>query len=118
MSQLATTRITIADALSTVDGITGLPYPPKTIARGQGWPEWSYSAPSTYAGDEATWLVHVVLAAGAPDAVAIAADSLIDALTDALAEIGSVTRWEPSSFIPEKAGDQTLPAITFTLSTV
>jgi hypothetical protein len=118
VTRLTDTRVEIAAALSSVAGVTGTPYPPRTIARGMGWPEWSYSEPSTYQGDQATWLVHVVLPAGTPESVAIAADELIEEITAALDEIAAVTRYEPSSFIPEAGGDQTLPAITYTLTTV
>jgi hypothetical protein len=118
MSALSDTRDEIAAALSTVTGITGSPYPPRVIARGMGWPEWSYSEPSTYLGDQTTWLVHVVLPAGTVDAIAAAADEIVDELTEALDAVAAVTRYEPSSFIPDAGGDQTLPAITYTVTTV
>jgi hypothetical protein len=118
MSALSDARQRIADALSQVDGLTGYPAKPRTAARGQGWPEWSYSEPSTYTGDQATWLVHVVLAAGLEDAIAVSADELVDAVLAQLEDIAEVTRWEPTTLIPAAKGDPTLPCLTFTITTV
>ncbi len=110
-------RNEIAAALIAA-GIDGTAYPPRTLARGQGWPEWSYSEPATYLGDSVTWLVHVILPAGTPESVAATADEILDEILAELERVSSVTRYEPSTFIPEAGGDQTLPAITFTVTTV
>jgi len=83
------TRQQIADALSTVAGITGEALEPATKAAGQGWPVWR-STDVINGCDAMTvnWYVFVVLPGGDPNVPADAADPLVLPISRALNDIG------------------------------
>jgi hypothetical protein len=112
------TRQDIADALSTLPGITGQPLPPRVMAPGIGWPEWTRTEPLTATGDRITWAVHVTLPAGSPEATVMEADALTGALLDALYELGEIQTLEPTTVIVQQGGAAGLPCLTATLTTV
>lgn len=77
----ADTRQAIADALSTVTGVTGYPANPGTPTVGDGWPQWRGGVP--HAGAlENTWNVLIVL----PQDDETSADSFADSHGEALLE--------------------------------
>lgn len=112
------TRADIAEALSTVEGVTGQALPPRTPRAGQGWPEWQQTTPSTMTGDEITWQVHVALPSGSPDSTVLEADAIVGALLDALIELGDIQTVQPTTLVMQQAGAQPLPCITVTMTTV
>ena len=112
------TRQDIADALSRIEGVTGLATPPPTPAAGLGWPEWRQTVPSTLTGDEVTWAVHTLLPGGRQDATVLEADPLILALTDSLEDLGVIQTIEPTTYLVQSGGSAALPCITVTITTV
>lgn len=93
-------RQQIADALSTVDGVTGYPYQPTSARAGDGWPLYQGAE-----RDEATglfahnWSVGVALPQDEQAANAFL-DSHLDAIDQALLSSGSgyIDRIDPANF--------------------
>jgi hypothetical protein len=110
------TRDLIAAALSTVAGVTGHGWVPRTVAPGQAWCEWEKTEyESTMCVPPVattTWSVAVVLPADTP----MAFDSLIGPVAAALAGVGSVVSAEPGG-VTATDGNQLVPALMFTLTT-
>lgn len=78
----AQTRLDIAAALDTVDGVHGYAARPNVLGDGDAWPQWRGSE---YAGGHAqsnTWAVMIVL----PQADDVAADAFVDTHGDVLAD--------------------------------
>jgi hypothetical protein len=77
------TRAAIAAALSTVSGVRGSAYQPKTVRTGQAWPEFVGATRGPGDAWEATWRVMVVLSAD-PTKASQQIDTLSPLLVDAL----------------------------------
>ena len=108
------TRTQIADALSTVEGVTGSALEPPTKGAGQAWPVWRDSV--TLNGCDAVtvnWFVYVVLPDGDVNAPPDAADPLALPLSRAIHSTGlTVERWEP--FRLQLGPDNSIPVLRFT----
>lgn len=105
---LADDRQDIADAVSTIAGVTGHRYRPAPVMAGAAWP--LLSAIQRSPEFEVTWMVVVALPTGerrASDWM----DANHDALCDALEEFGVVERLEPGNLATE-AGDMDVMIIT------
>lgn len=97
-----TTRQDIADALSTVTGITGSASRPTVVAEGAAWPQVaSHDRDDGYF--MTTWSVYVVMPAD-DQAAADTYDSSIATLRAALHAVVYVDRDEPV-LIPTESGD-------------
>ncbi|HEY3516611.1 MAG TPA: hypothetical protein VGL98_06145 [Gammaproteobacteria bacterium] len=104
-------RQAIADALSTVDGVTGSRYRPTVIAPGAAWPLLdSLAAADGVPAFEVTWRVLVALPTGEQRASEWF-DEHHEELADALADFGYVERIEPGRLDTE-AGDIDIMIIT------
>ena len=112
-----TTRQDIAAALSTVDGISGHPMPPRTPGRGQGWPVWQRRSPLTLTADELAWLVFVTLPAGLTESTILEADQLTEDVLAALASVGVIEEIRPDILQSAQDGGQPLPVLTVTMTT-
>lgn len=110
---LAGDRQAIADALSTIDGVTGFKYRPTVANAGDAWPLIEVlDNPGAY-NFQATWRVVVVLPAGEQDAMEWF-DSMHEEVSDVLIDqIGSVERIEPSLLATE-AGTRNVMLLTVT----
>lgn len=95
----ADTRQAIADALSTVSGVTGYPARPDALNEGDGWPQWRGATPQAYAFEN-TWAVLVILPAGEVSADAFA-DSHGEALVEALRPVMFVDQIAPATLDTE-----------------
>jgi hypothetical protein len=104
-------RQEIADALSTIDGVTGFKHRPKAYNAGDAWPLIeALDNPAGYAL-QATWRVVVVLPSGEQDALEYF-DSMHEAVSDVLNEqIGFVERIEPGNLATE-AGTRNVMILT------
>lgn len=107
-------RSDIVDALKTVPGLAASPTMPDTIVAGMAWPARAWTIPQTICGKVVTWYVYVALPAGNLAATVEAADDLVDAVADALADVGKVLRWEPWR-IPLEPGQQGVPVERYQL---
>lgn len=98
-----TTRQSIADALSTVDGVTGYPAKPKAVKPGDAWPLLDQLTHVVAGAFQTTWRVAVVLGkdiATATDQM----DTLVPAVAYALQPVAFVDLARPL-LIPTEAGD-------------
>lgn len=96
-------RQAIADALSTVDGVTGHKYRPTVMRGGAGWPLVQDLQRGPALDFDVTWRVVVVLPAGEQQASEWF-DENHEALAEALDDFGHVERIEPTSIVTD-AGD-------------
>lgn len=100
----ADTRQDIADAMSTVDGITGHASRPSALNTGDAWPQWRGADRAGGHAFTNTWNVLVVL----PSADDVSADAFADeygeALIDALRPVLYVDSFTPAT-TPSEAGD-------------
>ncbi|MBQ1042368.1 hypothetical protein KBX03_07600 [Micromonospora sp. C72] len=103
-------RQDIANALSTVTGVTGYAYRPTTPKMGDAWPLLSSLENVGSATFEITWRVLVFLPQN-EQASSEWIDSHVDALVDALLPIGYVDRIEPIA-LSGSAGDQYVLQLT------
>jgi hypothetical protein len=76
---MITTRQSIADALSAVDGVTGYPKKPKAVKVGDAWPLVQQLDRGPGASFQTTWRIAVVLGSD----VATATDKLDDLVPEA-----------------------------------
>lgn len=115
---MTVTRADIAAVLSTVEGITGTATPPRSPAPGQGWPEWQQTTPYTLNGNEITWLVHVALPNGSPEATVLESDKITQDLMEALEDLGPIQSVQPTTIVVQQGGPNGLPCLTVTMTTV
>jgi hypothetical protein len=110
---LAGDRQAIADALSSLDDVTGYKYRPTIIRPGDAWPLIEFlDNPGAY-NLMATWRVIVVLPAGEQDAMEFF-DSMHEEVSDVLNEqFGVVERIEPGNLSTE-AGTMNVMILTVT----
>ncbi len=114
------TRVAIAAALSTVEGVTGASSPPDVLAPGAGWPTWISAGIGTACALTDTWHVFVVLPNPTAQATVEAGDPLVQTVWAALMDLGEVSIVEAATLTqadPAGAG-QGLPGLRFTLTTV
>lgn len=103
-------RQEIADALSTVAGVTGYPHRPTSLRPGDGWPLLGSLDRADGHSFEVTWRVLVVLPQE-PRAASDWADNNYELLFDALTPIGFVDRIEPVA-LPASGTEQYALQIT------
>jgi hypothetical protein len=106
-------RAEIAAALSTVDGVEGVPVPPTTPAPGTGWAVWSTRTPVNDCLAEVTYYVYVTLPAGQQSA-AVEADAIVWDVEAALGGLGSLVATDPVA-LANGTGGESIPAIRCTL---
>lgn len=100
---MITTRQTIADALSTVDGVTGYPKRPKVVKAGDAWALINQLTRGPGNAFEIEWRIAVLIG---PD-VGTATDkfdSLIPEVTQALVHVAYVDSARPIA-IPIEGGE-------------
>lgn len=110
------TRIDIAAALSSVDGVIGLAYPPDVPTAGDAWPQW---VQATFPGDciqEDSYDVLVLLPVGAVRDAIDAAEALVGPVRDALTEVGYVQSVEPGRVALVDTGEA-VPCLRYRLIT-
>jgi len=100
---LAGDREEIAAALSTVEGVTGHQYRPRTLPPGTAWPLLERLDNPMALDFQATWRVVVILPADEQRASEWF-DAHHELVTDALAPVGHVDRIEPG-LVATDAGD-------------
>jgi hypothetical protein len=106
-------RSAIADAISSVPGLSGTPLQPVTITAGIGWPVWVRSEYATKLGRcqsvATTWEIRVCLPPlAAPDA----ADHIRDQVAEAIAAAGLlVESAEPDAY---QMADTDVPIVRYT----
>lgn len=83
---MAVTRQQMADALSSVAGVDGLPYRPAVVTPGLGWPEWQASSWLNGCATAHRWYVYVALP-GDPRTSIEAGDALLEAVGNALSDL-------------------------------
>lgn len=110
-------RQQIADALSTIPGVSGHPDQPPAPVPGQGWPQWQRTVYAAGAGctaipDTQEWDVLLLLPALDPHS----GDQLRDQVAAALSTVGTVTEARPDS-IPLQPDQPSTPVVRFTLTT-
>lgn len=113
------TYTAIAQALSTVPGVTGTEAAPPVLTPGAGWPKWTSAGPGPYGGLIDSWHVFVVLPNATLLTTVQAADPLVDAVWAALLDVGEVSLVEPDTLPqgdPATTG-QGIPALRFTMTT-
>jgi hypothetical protein len=107
------TRSAIADAISSVAGLSGVPLQPVTVTPGIGWPVWVRSEYATRLGRcqsvATTWEIRVCLPPlAAPDA----ADHIRDQVAEAIAAAGLlVESAEPDEYT---LADTPTPIVRYT----
>lgn len=106
----AQTRLDIADACSTVTGLTGYPKRPTSIKSGDCWPQWGGSDRATATAFEETWRVLVALP-GDEETADEWADNYQADLIDALSPVLYIDRFEPA--VIDMSGNST-PALLIT----
>ncbi|GIG64260.1 hypothetical protein [Phytomonospora endophytica] len=113
------TRQAIANALSSVDGITGYGHMPDTPAPFDGWPEWVQTVPRGGCADGAaiTWHALVVLPAADSTTAIDAADPLVASLLDALTEVGTVELIDPVQIAGTDTAGNLVPGLRIRLTT-
>lgn len=99
----ATTRQTIADALSTVDGLTGYAKRPDVLGEGVGWPLIQSLNRGPGQAFQTTWRV-IVLLSGDESTAYDQLDQFVDVLPAALQELLYVDSITPTAYSTE-AGD-------------
>lgn len=101
---IPTTRTALADALTTVDTVTGHRYPTTTKRPGDAWPLWVGATPPDDGRYAFTfvqaWRVEVVLPTD-PEAADEWVAGHIDDLVDALAPHLSITGYGPARITPQ-----------------
>lgn len=110
---LTEVRQAMADALSTVEGVTGYTKPPTTARTGDAWPRFAGAErdPGTLQFTF-TWRVLVLLAAD--EGVALdSLDDLVPDLYEALMSEAYVLRWEPVVYT--SSAGATTPALEITM---
>lgn len=100
---MITTRQSIADALSTVSGITGYPERPKVTKAGDAWALVNQLTRGPGASFETQWRIAVTIAADVGSATD-KFDTLIPEVTQALQAVAYVDSARPIA-IPTEAGD-------------
>lgn len=100
---MITTRQSIADALSTVDGITGYAKKPKVVKTGDAWAQLNQLTRGPGASFETQWRIAVVVGADVGTATD-KFDSLIPEVTQALQAVAYVDSARPIA-VPTQAGD-------------
>lgn len=108
-------RQALADALSTVDGVSGFLKPPATGRPGDAWPRLDGLTRDPGGSGQflATW--RVILLLSTDEAVAL--DSLVDLvpdLDDALRPIGYVESYTPVLYRPASGAE--MPALEITIT--
>lgn len=109
-------RQLIADALSSVDGVTGSALPPSTPNPGAAWPQAVADGRvriNDYAADVTYWVWIVLPATG--QAAELAYDELVWQVEDALDELGRVVSSGPYPLPVGPGAPDTVPAIRVTL---
>jgi hypothetical protein len=89
------TRVAIAAALDTVQGLTGTPRRPKLVTAGAAWPQWGGSERADGGAFLVTWNILVVLPAQEQDADEFVDDRLDD-LYDAIQPVAHITGYQPA----------------------
>lgn len=100
---MITTRQSIADALSTVAGVTGYAKRPKVTKPGDAWPLVNQLTRGPGQAFQTEWRIAVTIAAD-PLTAADNLDTLIPEVTQALQEVAYVDSARPIA-IPTEAGD-------------
>jgi hypothetical protein len=100
---MITSRQSIADALSTVDGITGYPERPKVTKAGDAWALVNQLTRGPGAAFQTEWRIAVTIAADVATATD-RFDTLIPEVTQALQEVAYVDSARPIA-VPTEAGD-------------
>lgn len=100
---MITTRQSIADALSTVAGVTGYAKRPKTTKAGDAWPLVDQLTRGPGLAFQTTWRIAVALASDVGTATD-QFDTIVPAVTQALTQVAYVDLARPLS-IPTEAGD-------------
>ncbi len=98
-----TTRQTIADALSTVDGLTGYAKRPEVLGEGVGWALVRQLDRGPGQAFQTTWRV-IVLLSGDEDTAYDQLDALAVTVPEALQEVLYVDSITPTA-VPTDAGD-------------
>ena len=114
------TRQAIADALSSIDGVNGVPAPPDVLAPGSAWPTWISAGLGTGCALTDTWHVFIVLPNPSMIATVEAGDALVQQAWAALMDLGEVSVVDAATLTqadPAGAG-QTLPGLRYTLTTL
>lgn len=99
----ATTRQTIAEALSTVAGLTGYAKRPDVLTEGVGWPLIQSLNRGPGQAFQTTWRV-IVLLSGDESTAYDQLDEFVAVIPDALQELLYVDSITPTAF-PTEAGD-------------
>lgn len=100
---MITSRQSIADALSTVDGITGYPAKPKATKVGDAWPLVNQLTRGPGNAFETEWRIAVTIGTDLGTATD-KFDELIPVVTQALQQVAFVDLARPL-IIPTEAGD-------------
>lgn len=101
--RVITNRASIAEALSTVEGITGYEKRPKVVKPGDAWAQLNQLTRGPGSVFETEWRIAVVIGADVGTATDNF-DSLIPAVTQALAPVAYVDSARPIA-IPIEGGD-------------
>lgn len=113
---VSVTRQDIADALSTVDGVTGSALPPSTVQPGLGWPQAVTDGRlriNDHAAQASFW-VWVVLPA-TEQAAELAYDELVWRVEDVLGYLGEIVAAGPYALPLGPGQGDTVPALRVTL---
>jgi hypothetical protein len=103
-------RQKIADALSTVEGVTGHPFRPRTFPAGTAWPLLDRLDRGPAYDFEVTWRVVVILP-GDEQRASEWFDEHHEPIADGLQSLGYVERIEPGIVVTE-AGDMEAMILT------